>query len=267
MKNVIKMLSMMLIAGTIMVSCTEKPNTPTHQTPTYTVTVSSNNEAYGTVTGGGTFDSASVITITATANEGYKFINWNDGNTDNPRQVTVTSNLNYMANFGEADGIKVTFDQESWKATTILGAVYSQVGLVMLEGYKDYDRTDTPHISGYTANTTGTFTHSSQDYYYFFYYENDNDFTVDQDGSLSGQAGNELPNWQPSQGLTTSVTAIDLNAQTISGTVSGDLFHLPEYVSSQTRVTKHLEIAINNAQWETAEKAAKMSKSPKAAIL
>ena len=30
---------------------------------------------------------------------------------------------------------------------------------------------------------------------------------------------------------------------------------------------KRLEIAINNAKWETAEKAAKMSKSPKAAIL
>jgi hypothetical protein len=269
MKNVIKFFSIMLVAGSILASCTEKPEAPvTPVKPKYTVTVTSNNDAFGTVTGGGTYDSAAVVTLTATANEGYKFINWNDGNTDNPRQVTVTSNLNYMANFGEADGLKVVFDQESWKATTILGADYSQqANIVLIEGYKDYERNDTPHISGYAGCTPGTYTHDQQDYNYFFYYENDDDYTVDEDGSLSGRVGSQLPNWQPTQGFTVNVTAIDLNAKTISGTASGNLFSLPEYLSTQTQVTKHLEITFNNAQWDTAEKSAKMSKSPKATIL
>ncbi len=269
MKNVIKLFSLMLVAGTMMVSCTEKPDDPvTPEKPKYTVTVTSNNDAFGTVTGGGTYEEGTNVTLTATANEGYKFINWNDGNTDNPRQVTVTSNLNYMANFGEADGLKVVFDQENWKATTILGADYSQQAhVVLIEGYKDYDRNDTPHISGYAGSTPGTYTHAQQDYNYFFYYENDDDYTIDQDGSLSGRAGNQLPNWQPTQGFTVNVTAIDLNAKTISGTASGNLFSLPEYVATHTQVTKHLEITFNNVQWETAEKSAKMSKSPKATIL
>ena len=31
-------------------------------------------------------------------------MNWNDGNTDNPRQITVTGNANYIANFAVGSG-------------------------------------------------------------------------------------------------------------------------------------------------------------------
>ena len=37
--------------------------------------------------------------MTATANEGYEFTGWNDGNTENPRTVTVTSDTAFMAIF------------------------------------------------------------------------------------------------------------------------------------------------------------------------
>lgn len=40
------------------------------------------------------------VTISATANYGYYFMQWNDGNTENPRQVQVTSNVVYTAQFG-----------------------------------------------------------------------------------------------------------------------------------------------------------------------
>lgn len=267
MKNTVKFFSMMLAAGAMMLaSCEPEPGPEVPTTPKYTVTVSSNNEAYGTVSGAGTYDSASVINITALPNEGYKFVNWNDGNTENPRQVVVNSNLNFMANFSEADGIKVVFGDASWRPTTILGADYSGYGLLMIEGYKDYDRTDAPHISGYTGSTTGTFVHSQNDYYYFFYYENDHDYTIDEDGSLSGSAGATLPNWQPAQGFVIRVTALDLNAQTISATATGELFSLPEYINNN-QVTKSIEITMNNAQWETAEKSVKASKSINARIV
>ena len=37
--------------------------------------------------------------MTATANEGYEFTGWNDGNTENPRTVTITSDTAFMAIF------------------------------------------------------------------------------------------------------------------------------------------------------------------------
>ena len=37
--------------------------------------------------------------LTATANEGYEFTGWNDGNTENPRTVTLTSDTTFMAIF------------------------------------------------------------------------------------------------------------------------------------------------------------------------
>ena len=66
-------------------------------TPTITLTV--NNEAMGSATY--TLDGNTAV-LTATANEGYEFIGWNDGNTENPRTVTITSDTAFMAIFTEA---------------------------------------------------------------------------------------------------------------------------------------------------------------------
>ena len=69
---------------------------------TYTITATSNNNAWGTVSGGGTYNAGATATLTATAASGYHFVQWQDGNTSNPRTVTVSSNATYTATF-EAD--------------------------------------------------------------------------------------------------------------------------------------------------------------------
>ena len=130
MKNVIKFFSIMLVAGSILASC-EKPVDPvTPEKPKYTITVTANNDAYGTVTGGGTYDSAATATLTATANEGYKFVNWNDGNANNPRIVTVTANASYTANFEELAGVNVTFGDLNWAAQYVNCRLYPNAILV-----------------------------------------------------------------------------------------------------------------------------------------
>ena len=65
----------------------------------YTISVYSNDNSRGTVSGGGTYDEGCQVTITATANSGYRFKEWNDGNTDNPRVITVTKDAIYTAHF------------------------------------------------------------------------------------------------------------------------------------------------------------------------
>ena len=87
----------------------------------YTITTVAEN---GVVTGGGVYVEGDYVTLTATANEGYKFTQWSDGNTENPRTVTATADVTYTAEFAPiptqhvlVDGIYYNFDVENKTAT------------------------------------------------------------------------------------------------------------------------------------------------------
>jgi hypothetical protein len=113
-----------------------------------------NNPDAGTVSGAGTYDYGTYTEISATANYGYHFSHWNDGNTDNPRTVKVTEDRTYTAYFDNntysiyidydrAYGV-VTYptsgkykDEINLKATPNLG--YTFVG--WSDGIKDNPRT------------------------------------------------------------------------------------------------------------------------------
>ena len=75
--------------------------TETETTPTITVTV--NDATMGSATY--TLDGNTAV-LTATPNEGYEFTGWNDGNTENPRTVTVTSDTAFMAIFTLASSLQ-----------------------------------------------------------------------------------------------------------------------------------------------------------------
>ncbi len=67
----------------------------------YTVTVTSNNTDWGTVSGGGTAYGGDRVTLTATPKAGYLFSQWSDGNKSNPRTITVTEDITLEAEFVE----------------------------------------------------------------------------------------------------------------------------------------------------------------------
>ena len=71
----------------------------------YTITTNVTPENAGTVTGGGTYPEGTEVELEATANEGYVFTRWDDGNTDNPRTITVRCDATYTAVFQEVTGI------------------------------------------------------------------------------------------------------------------------------------------------------------------
>ena len=66
----------------------------------YNVTVTAEN---GTVEGAGEYEEGTTATLTATANEGYEFVNWTVGeevvSTENPYTFTVTADIALVANF------------------------------------------------------------------------------------------------------------------------------------------------------------------------
>jgi len=71
----------------------------------------------GTVSGGGLYMDSSLVTLTATPNEGYHFTHWQDGNTMAVRQVLLTSDTTFIAYFA-ADSIPVPPDTV-WHTVTV----------------------------------------------------------------------------------------------------------------------------------------------------
>ncbi len=66
----------------------------------YTISLSINNETMGSVIGGGIYRPGTSVTLYATPNEGYRFVKWSDDNTDNPRTIIVSEDIELTAYFG-----------------------------------------------------------------------------------------------------------------------------------------------------------------------
>ncbi len=71
-------------------------NSSTYTIALYTIATSATN---GKVLGGGQYELNAIVSLTAIPDNGYSFIQWSDGNTDNPRDVIVTGDATYTAVF------------------------------------------------------------------------------------------------------------------------------------------------------------------------
>ena len=109
--------------------------------PTYTVTLTCNLE-HGTVSGGGVYQVGETATLTATPKDGYEFVRWSDGNTANPRTLTITKNLTLTAEFAEIDDNEVI---DSGKCGKNLTWTLTYNGVLTISGTGDmynYDYTN-----------------------------------------------------------------------------------------------------------------------------
>lgn len=155
MKKVLSVLCMALLAGgMIFTSCTKN----------FTITVNSNNDAWGTVTGTGTYADGATATLTATPNAGYEFEKWQDGNTENPRTITVSADETYTAYFkAVTPGVKVAFNTDNYEAGAYSGAYnanYHAWQVVAAKTDGDYPYTD---VAMYTGTSTGSHTDQAAD--------------------------------------------------------------------------------------------------------
>ncbi|MFM1808350.1 MAG: Mannuronate-specific alginate lyase, partial [Bacteroidota bacterium] len=131
-----------LLAILALASCSKEEEVVTPPAPNkYTLTVSA--ETGGTVsTEGGLYNEGSKITVTATPDGMYLFKEWSDGSTQNPREITVTSNLTLKASF-----IKKTYPL----AVTVEGE-----GTVSEEVIVQGSTTETEYNAGTTVRLTAT---------------------------------------------------------------------------------------------------------------
>ena len=71
------------------------------------ITVVSSDETMGTVKGSGKYEHNKIITIEANANEGYRFVSWDDNNMKNPREILAKEDGTYTAKFGPVPSLPV----------------------------------------------------------------------------------------------------------------------------------------------------------------
>ena len=90
-------------------------------TKTWTVTLSASNSSYGSVSGGGTVKDGAKVTITATPVSGYKFVKWSNGLTNATETITVTSDLNLVAEFVEVPTWTVTLTSNNASYGSVSG--------------------------------------------------------------------------------------------------------------------------------------------------
>lgn len=89
-------------------------------TPEHEITVVSDNPLLGAVTGNGVYPEGDTIQISAFANSNARFTHWDDGDTDNPRDIIVTGNMTFTAYFELIPTYTITVETEN----ALMGSVY-----------------------------------------------------------------------------------------------------------------------------------------------
>ena len=67
----------------------------------------------GSVTGAGTYDAGTQVSVEAIPNEGYKFDSWSDGDTFPTREVTMNEDMTLTATFAPVENTAEGGDQNT----------------------------------------------------------------------------------------------------------------------------------------------------------
>lgn len=155
----------------------------------YIATGLPNNPLYGWVEGHAVYRNGDTATFNVHANEGFEFLRWSDGNTDNPRNVIISSDTTLIAEYSVSKYyITVTCDEQQG---TISGANgYFDYGsnhffeAIPNEGYYfvqwSDSMTDNPRIITLTQDTSFTAIFAKQIFTITFVDDNDTTLSVQE---------------------------------------------------------------------------------------
>lgn len=135
---------------------------------TFTLTVTANDPTLGSVSGNGTYPAGIEVQINAYPNANATFVKWNDGNTDNPRAVTMDSDKSFEAEFAEIQTYTITVAS----ANPEMGQAYGggsffanetvEISAVPFSGYVFTSWTDGNTSNPRTITVTGNATYTAQ---------------------------------------------------------------------------------------------------------
>ena len=98
----------------------------------YTYTITAVGTDHGEVSGAGTYNRGTMVTLTAIPNTGYHFTQWSDGNTDNPRTIVADKDSTFAAEF-VIDTYQITIVYDMKKGLVSGGGSYEYGTRVRLE--------------------------------------------------------------------------------------------------------------------------------------
>ncbi len=98
----------------------------------YTITLSVDNSIHGTTSGAGEYNYLSERTIRANANYGYHFTQWNDGDTDNPRTITLTQDTSFMALFAKNTYTLTVSSNDTTLGSVVGGGTYEYLDTIAI---------------------------------------------------------------------------------------------------------------------------------------
>ena len=106
---------------------------------TYTVSVSANPAVGGTVTGAGEYNHGANVTLSATANAGYTFVNW----TENGTQVSTSAVYSFTAITDRILVANFTVPSEDYYWTPVTGLQNNMTvnGIVRIDGVEQFSST------------------------------------------------------------------------------------------------------------------------------
>ena len=238
-----------LACSMLFVSCNKDKN--------YTITTKVNDAAMGTVSGGGSYAANATATLVATANPGYEFVQWQDGNKEATRKITVTKNETYTATFQAVAGgsTVINFNNTQWAAANVIGIDFSEDSYLAYYIFKTQDSREDTYLMGWMMVNPGSYTYESSEGDYMKYYDPHSIYTADEDGAavLGCEVGDQYYQYNAiAETWNENVVAVDLNAHTTTATFTEDIFDINNFVAAggtDYGQTKTLAGNMNNASW------------------
>ena len=201
--------------------------------PVRTVTIT--DSAHGSVEGAGSYDLGASATLTAVPDKGYKFASWSDGNTDNPRTITMNSNISLSANFAiNSYTLKYVLNGSEYKKVTVeYGATITPEANPTKEGNTFSGWQNLPEtMPDHDVTVNGTFSINSYTLKYIVDGEEYKTVTVEYGATITPEANptkegytfsgwSEIPETMPAHDVTVN-GSFSVNSYTIKYIVDGE---------------------------------------------
>lgn len=154
-------------------------------------------------------------------------------------------------------GVTITLDGSSWNAANMVAVDHTDQSYIAPYFFKTENSTQDVYVRGFMESVVGEFTYqSTHDIMYYtdpnFTYTDETGEYGEAMGAQNPQPGDVYSGWVSITDFTENITAIDLNALTMSATFSQSLATAADIAAAGYQVpsTLHsLEGLLDNANW------------------
>ena len=192
---------------------------------------------HGSVEGGGSYDLGAIATLKAIPNEGYSFESWSDGNTDNPRTITVNGDIRLAAKFTpNSYSLKYVVDGKTFKTETLeFGTKITSEAEPTKEGYTFSGWSEIPEtMPAHDVTVNGSFSINSYTIKYIVDGEVYKTITLEFGAAITPEAEptkegytfsgwSEIPETMPAHDVTVN-GSFSINSYTIKYIVDGEVY-------------------------------------------